>query len=303
VLTALAGSANLETNGVWVWMSAFAERLRVAGLSVEVTTNSALGGEADRTELTSLGLLHVNDAGSTELAAYSGAYVAVELPFLFDDTDHFTRFIDAPEFRAWLDADLKAPQLVFADAALLGGMSGLFTANAPVRQISDLAHMRLRAMGRRDLLVIDALGASGVQVAWEEVPQALQTGIAQGYFNPPLAPVMFGHGSQINYFADLGLSASHRPITLSRRWLEGLSPHMRDAVDDAIAAGRAANHAWAHEGRSRDAEALAAIGVEIFVPPEPVRRVFVERAVGAYPSMGAPDVIARAVALAARTRR
>jgi len=55
VLTALAGSANLETNGVWVWMSAFAERLRVAGLSVEVTTNSALGGEADRTELTSLG--------------------------------------------------------------------------------------------------------------------------------------------------------------------------------------------------------------------------------------------------------
>ena len=69
-------------------------------------------------------------------------------------------------------------------------MSGLFTARTPIHEIADVERLRLRAMGRLDLLMIEALGASGVQVAWEEVPQALQTGIAQGYFNPPLAPVL-----------------------------------------------------------------------------------------------------------------
>ena len=69
-----------------------------------------------------------------------------------------------------------------------------------------------RAMDRRDLVLIETFGASGVQVAWEETPQALQTGIASGYFNPPLAPVLFGHGAYLKYFTDLRVAPAHRLI-------------------------------------------------------------------------------------------
>ncbi|MEA1942519.1 MAG: TRAP transporter substrate-binding protein DctP [Pseudomonadota bacterium] len=302
VLAALAGAANSPVNGVWIWMDAFARTLREGGMSVEVSANSALGSEPDRTEMTGLGLLHANDAGITEVMAYSDAYRAPGLPFLLDDIDHFERFIAAPEFRAWLASELDPAGLVFADAALLGGMSGLFTARTPIRQIADVERLRLRAMGRLDLLMIEALGASGVQVAWEEVPQALQTGIAQGYFNPPLAPVLFGHGSQIGYFLDLNMSAAHRAILLSARWLDSLTPQRRALVDRAVAAGHRANRDWARNGREREMAALAGIDIEVIQPDPALRRTFAERVRGAYRHMAPPSAVDRFLAMARESR-
>mgnify|MGYP003115147580 FL=1 len=302
VLAALAGAANSPVNGVWIWMDAFARTLNAAGMSVELSANSALGSEPDRTEMTGLGLLHANDAGITELVAYSDAYRAPGLPFLLDDIGHFERFIAAPAFRTWLARELDPAGLVFADAALLGGMSGLFTARTPIHEIADVERLRLRAMGRLDLLMIEALGASGVQVAWEEVPQALQTGIAQGYFNPPLAPVLFGHGSQIGYFLDLNMSAAHRAVVLSARWLETLTPERRGAVDRAVAAGHRANRDWALNGREREMAALAEIDIEVIEPDAALRRIFAERVRAAYPRMAPPEAVERFVALARETR-
>jgi TRAP-type C4-dicarboxylate transport system substrate-binding protein len=302
VLTALAGAANSPVNGVWIWMDAFARALREGGMSVEVSANSALGSEPDRTEMTGLGLLHANDAGITEVMAYSDAYRAPGLPFLLDDIDHFERFIAAPEFRAWLASELDPAGLVFADAALLGGMSGLFTARTPIREIADVERLRLRAMGRLDLLMIEALGASGVQVAWEEVPQALQTGIAQGYFNPPLAPVLFGHGSQIGYFLDLNMSAAHRAVLLSARWLDSLTPQRRALVDRAVAAGHRANRDWARDGRERELAALAGIDIEVIQPDPALRRTFAERVRAAYRHMAPPPAVERFLAMAQESR-
>lgn len=302
VLAALAGAAQSHVNGVWIWMEAFANTLRDAGLTVDILPNAALGSEPDRTELTALGLLQINDAGVTELAAYSQIYRAVTLPFLFDSMVHFDRFLSAPEFRAELDEELARVGLIFADVALLGGMSGLFTARTRVSDLSDLQTLRLRAMGRTDLLLIEALGASGVQVAWEEVPQALQTGIAQGYFNPPLAPVMFGHGSQIGHFTDLRIGAAHRAIVLSKRWFDTLTSETRAAVEAAIRAGRSANRSWAQIGLSREREALEGIGVETTVPLAADRDEFVERARLAYPRMAPPRAVEHILAIADETR-
>lgn len=303
VLVALAGAGNSPVNGVWIWMEAFARTLRGAGLNVEISANSALGNELDRTELTGLGLLHVNDSSAAELIAFSSAYRALSLPFLLDDIAHFERFIAMPDFHGWLSAELAPAGLVFCDAALLGGMSGLFTARMPVTRVDDLRRLRLRAMGRMDLLTIEALGASGVQVAWEEVPQALQTGIAEGYINPPLAPVLFGHGSQINHFLDLNMTVAHRPVVLSARWLEALSSEQRVAVNSAVTAGRRANRDWARDGRDREMTALAEIGVTVTAPDPALRAAFAARARAAYPSMAPAATAERLMGLAGEARR
>ena len=302
VLVSLAGAARSEVNGVWIWVQAFAEVLRNGGVSVEVSPNSALGNELDRTELTGLGLLHVNDSGSTELSEFSDAYRASGLPFVFDSMAHFDRFLQAPAFLDRLGEELAPAGLVFADAALLGGMSGLFTARTPVASVADVENLRLRAMGRLDLMMIEAIGASGVQVAWEEVPQALQTGIAEGYFNPPLAPVMFGHGSQIGHFSELRLGAAHRAIVLSQAWLDSLDSERRRLVDNAVRAGHAANRAWAVAGQERERAALLGIGVEIYTPTQEDRQVFVDRVRAAYPDMASPEAVAFVSAIAEQTR-
>jgi TRAP-type C4-dicarboxylate transport system substrate-binding protein len=298
VRIAVAGSDNRQYNGVAIWVAAFAEVLKQRGMSPAVSYNSALGGEADRTELLSLDLLQVNDAGFTEIEAYAPLYRAVMLPFLVKDIAQFDRMLADTAFRRDIDQQLAAIGLRFADAALLGGMSGLFTAKRPVRTVADLRGMRVRAMGNLDLRTIEALGASSVQVAWEEVPQALQTGVAQGYFNPPLAPVLFGHGSQIDYYTELNTTASHRPILLSARWLDGLTPEQRHTVDAAVNAGHEANRRWARDGYSREMEALAGIGIEVIRPSAEARDEFAARVRAAYPRMTSAPIYQRALALA-----
>jgi TRAP-type C4-dicarboxylate transport system substrate-binding protein len=302
VLAALAGAKNAELNGIWIWLSTFADTLQAGGMRVEVTANSALGGESERTELSALGLLHVNDANIQEVSAFSPAYVALELPFLIDSFDHFERFVSAPDFRRDVNRDLRRSGMVFVDAALLGGASGLFTVGRAVRAPSDLHGMRLRGSDARSLVVIEAFGASSVQVAWEEVPQALQTGIASGYLNPPIAALLFGHGSQLDYFVDLRTTISHRAMIMSRRWLEGLGADQRALVEHGIQAARIANRAWAEERRRRELSALADVGIEVISLSDEARRAFVERGLQSYARMAAPDEISSAIAAAQRSR-
>ncbi|UPT65128.1 MAG: TRAP transporter substrate-binding protein DctP [Hyphomonadaceae bacterium JAD_PAG50586_4] len=303
ILAALAGAKNAELNGIWIWLSTFAATLQAGGMSVEVSANSALGGRSERTELSALGLLHVNDANIQEVSAFSSTYVALELPFLIDSFDHFQRFVDAPDFRSAVNRELSRSGMVFADAALLGGASGLFTVGRAVRTPDDLRGMRLRGSDARSLVLIEAFGASSVQVAWEEVPQALQTGIASGYLNPPIAALLFGHGSQLDYFVDLRTSIAHRAIVMSRRWLDRLNADQLALVERGTQAARIANRAWAEERRRRELSALTEVGIEVISLSAEARRAFVARGLGSYQRMAASDVILGAVAAAQRTRQ
>ncbi|MEM5516375.1 TRAP transporter substrate-binding protein DctP [Henriciella sp. AS95] len=296
----LAGGANPDANGVWIWMEACLNLLRQDGMDFLLSSNAALGREEDRSELVGLGLLHLNDAGISEVTAFSDIYLTAQLPFLFDDLAHFDRLISDPEFLHDVNEELGRAGLVLIDATFLGGMSGIFTTRQPVHSLEDMRRLRLRAMDRRDLVLIRAFGAEGVQVAWEETAQALQTGIADGYLNPPLAPVLFGHGTYLRYFTDLRIAPAHRLIVASARWLERLTSDERALLEKAFRAGHRANRVWTVERQANDLESLAAMGIEAIVPGAEDREQFKTRARAAYPEYAPAGLIKKAEALAGK---
>ena len=168
----------------------------------------------------------------------------------------------------------------------------------PVETVEDMQGLRLRAMDRRDLVLIEAFGAAGVQVAWEETPQALQTGIASGYLNPPLAPVLFGHGAYLRYFTDLRIAPAHRLIMASRDWLESLDGAGRAAAETAFAAGRKANRDWSKARFESDIASLRAYGIEIISLENQAREAFKAKARTAYGAYAKPEIIEKALAFA-----
>ena len=300
VRVALAGSPNEDWNGVWIWMRAFIEAMEAKGSPTSLSTNASLGREEDRTELTGLGLLQLNDASVSEATALSEMYVVAQLPFLFHDLTHFDLLLADAAFLAEVNEKLARAGLVLIDAAFLGGMSGLFTTQRPVRQIEDMKGLRLRAMDRRDLVLIEAFGASGVQVAWEETPQALQTGIAAGYFNPPLAPVLFGHGAYLKYFTDLKMAPAHRLIVASSKWMNALDVSMRKAVETAFAAGKLANRQWSEQRLQSDLQLLKDSGIETVEVSEEARNKFREVARMSYGAYARGSVIDHVLQIAGR---
>lgn len=269
-------------------------------MATSLSTNAALGREEDRTELTGLGLLNLNDAGISEATALSDTYVVAQLPFLFRDLAHFEQLLEDQSFLSEVNDKLARAGLVLIDAAFLGGMSGLFTTQRPVRTIEDMKGLRLRAMDRRDLVLIETFGASGVQVAWEETPQALQTGIASGYLNPPLAPVLFGHGAYLNYFTDLRIAPAHRLIVASSKWINSLGASERETVEAAFAAGRAANRKWSQERLQSDLQLLKDSGIETVEVSQEARDTFRDVARTAYGAYAPESVIDHVLQIAGR---
>ena len=139
----LAAAPNPDSNGVWIWLRACLESLRQAGVTMNLSANGALGREEDRTEMTGLGLIQINDSSISEATALSDLYVAAQLPFLFEDLEAFDRLFSNAAFMSTVNADLRRAGVRLIDAAFLGGMSGIFTSRQPVRTLSDMKGLRL----------------------------------------------------------------------------------------------------------------------------------------------------------------
>jgi len=259
-----------ERNGVYVWTRTLADSLEQAGARVRIYPNSALGGEKERMDQVAIGLLEVNDTGGDELSRLSPLFHA-QRPFAIESYGHLDRLIEDTDFIAAVNEELADDDLILLDFAYTGEMVGLFTRGKPVRRIEDLRSLRLRILSVADLKLLEAWQVRGVRVAWEEVSQALQTGMVDAYLNPPIVAVMFGHGNVLDYFTDLRMGPSARVIVTSRRWYEGLSPGMRAAFESGVRAARAANRAWTATAMTRERALLEKAGIE-WIEMDPVDR-------------------------------
>ena len=110
------------------------------------------------------------------------------------------------------------------------------------------------------------LGVQGIIVPWSEVSMALQTGMVDGYMNPPLVPLTFGHVNQLKYFTDIRQQLTVRVALISDKWYKSLKSDARKTVDEAIATGRSANLEFGRTVFDRNMERLKEAGVTIVKP-------------------------------------
>jgi TRAP-type C4-dicarboxylate transport system substrate-binding protein len=141
----------------------------------------------------------------------------------------------------------------------------------------------MRALDESQIELYKAWGASGTIVSWAEVPNALQTGVADGYMNPAFVPLLFGHTDFLKFYTDAAVSPSLRITIVSEDWYQGLSEEDRAKVDAAAAAATAANREWL---KTQDAVLgkLEAAGVAIERLDQAARDGFREASAPAYNS-------------------
>lgn len=289
----LSSAADVERSGTYNWALAFAGSLRRQGMEAVIYPGSSLGNELVRSEQVILGLLEVNVTGGQDLVDASDLYASTELPFIFRSVQEVAALIETTDFLARVNADTGPRGLLLVDQAYIGGLTGLFTAREPIRNIEDMPNFRLRAMTAQQLEFFSAWGAAGTQVAWEEVPQALQTGIADGYLNAPMVPVLFGHGGQLDYFTDISMQPSMRSVVMSARWYAGLSQADQRIVNRAVTDARSRLQLWVREAIEKEFRMLAEIGIERIGLSAEQREAFRQRLLPLYSRMASPTAIQR----------
>ena len=153
------------------------------GATAEIFGASQLGGDADRVALVASGDIDMDIQGASALSTLYEPIGTLDGAFVFDDSDHLHRFFTSEASQPLKDAYLAATGVRILGAWSAGARQ--FTANVPIRKPDDLQGLRMRFPPSPQFLMnAKAMGASAVEVAFEELYLALQQGTVDGQENP-----------------------------------------------------------------------------------------------------------------------
>ncbi|MEN8658755.1 MAG: TRAP transporter substrate-binding protein [Marivita sp.] len=244
---AMNGAEDLETNSEYAFVVGFRDALAGSGFEVEVFPSDSLGGEKERLGQTGQGLVQINLAAATAPASISPLLRGLIMPFMFQSAAELDAVTAKTDLLDQINAPLIENGLRVAAFTQRGLDAGIFNSKKPVATLDDLADLRMRALDKGQVAFFQVLGVQSTVVAWGEVANALQTGIVDGYVNPPNSALRTGHTQYLKHYTPAALAPSVRAVVVSEDWWSGLSDADRATIQAAIDAGTAANRAWVQD--------------------------------------------------------
>jgi tripartite ATP-independent transporter DctP family solute receptor len=167
-------------------------------LSVQVYPSMQLGGEKESLEQTQVGALAMTRVSVGVMGPIVSDLNVFNLPFVFRDTGHMHKVIDGAigeKLLKKIDDDPNAGLigLAWMDA----GARNLYNSKRPVAKLEDLQGLKIRTMGNPMFVdMANAMGANGVAMGYDQLINALQTGVVDGAENNYPS---YGTGQHYNY--------------------------------------------------------------------------------------------------------
>ena len=216
------------------WFADRVEELTDGRVQVNVFVNSALGSQADMIEGLALGTVHIAKSMTTGLAVYVPEIQIFDLPFMFQDVDHFFRVIDGEIGEHFANEVLGQEDMV-GIAYFYAGARSIYT-NTPVNTLEDLNGMLLRVpMSPIFMGLADSFGAAGTPMAVGEIFTALQTGVVDGAENAAIFYYQQRHHEAAPYFTVTEHIITPDIVVMSRSFLDSLPEDIREAILQAAA--------------------------------------------------------------------
>jgi tripartite ATP-independent transporter DctP family solute receptor len=145
--------------------------------------NSELGLEKDYFAYMSQGIsVDYGVVSPAHMSTFAKAAPLLDMPFLFRDLDHWNKVLDTDAFQPIVDDVGKKADVMIIGYA--GGGTRNLIANKPIRNMAELRGFTLRVMGAPiQTHMFNAIGAKPSVIAYNEVYNAIQSGVIQGAEN------------------------------------------------------------------------------------------------------------------------
>ncbi|WP_162409271.1 TRAP transporter substrate-binding protein [Acuticoccus sediminis] len=157
------------------------EQLTNGSVKIDVNHARALGDAVESVESLRDGTLGFVTVSASNLSQIDRRMDMFSLPFLFKSADHYWTYLTsdrAAEFVKPLE-DRGIHVLAFIDSGARN-----FFADKPIRTPADLAGQKIRVMASPvQIKMVEAMGGTGVPIAWGDLYNALQTGVVDGAEN------------------------------------------------------------------------------------------------------------------------
>ena len=162
----------------------FSEQVAIltnGAIKVENYHNAQLGDAVANVQSLRNGTIGFTVVSASNLNQVVPAMDMLSLPFIFKNEAHFWWYLAQPEAENFVKAleEKGVKKIAYIDS----GSRNLFTQKA-VRSPADMKGQKIRVMASPVMVkTMEALGATGVPVAWAELYTALQTGVVDGAEN------------------------------------------------------------------------------------------------------------------------
>ena len=247
------------------------ERLTDGSVKIDVNHARALGDAVESVESLRDGTLAFVTVSASNLSQIDRRMDMFSLPFLFKNADHYWTYLTsekADEFVAPLQ-DRGIRVLAFIDS----GARNFFAGKA-IRTPEDLAGQKIRVMASPvQIKMVEAMGGTGVPIAWGDLYNALQTGVVDGAENnhPSVFQMKFYEVS--DYYTLDEHARIPDMLLMSQDVYDSLSEEEQAAIDKAADEAEAyMRGAWA-ASEQMSLEQLRPLFTEII---EPEKQPFID---------------------------
>src|SRR5436189_3297822 len=154
-------------------------------ISIQMYPSMQLGGEKEMIEQAQVGALAIARISVGPMGPLVPELNVFNLPFMFRDDAHMEKVIDGP-----IGDELLKKLSEHPTAGLIGlcwmnaGTRHVYNSKHPVRSKDDLKGLKIRMMGNPVFVdTMNALGGNGVAMGFDQLVNAMQTGVVDGAEN------------------------------------------------------------------------------------------------------------------------
>jgi tripartite ATP-independent transporter DctP family solute receptor len=153
-------------------------------ISIQMFPSMQLGGEKEMIEQAQVGALQIARISVGPMGPIVDELNVFNMPFVFRDEAHMRKVIDGPIGAEMLDKLTNSPQARLVALGWMDAGTRNVYSDKAVTKPADLKGMKIRMMGNPIFVeTMNAMGGNGIAMGFNELHQALQSGVVDGAEN------------------------------------------------------------------------------------------------------------------------
>lgn len=253
------------------YMAKEVNKLTDGEVRIRIYPDAQLGTQRESMELMQNGALDMVKSNAAELEAFSPAYSAFNLPYLFRDKEHHYQVTDGEIGREILDSSVDSG---FIGVTYYDAGARSFYTSKPINTPDDLKGLKIRVQPSPSAIaMVKALGGNPTPLAYGELYTALQQGVVDAAENNIPSFSLSRHSEVSKFFSLDEHTMVPDVLVISTNSYNKLNPEQQKALmKAALESSELMKKLWS-ESEAKERERAEKMGVT-FV--EPNKATFVQ---------------------------
>lgn len=247
-------------------------------IRIQVFGSAQLGSDRVTTEAAQAGALDMSSCSSPNMASFSKAYMALDLPYITSPKhqENLYKALDEGELGKELEKvsnEIGLTTIMFSQY----GYRNFVSTKKPLKTVADLSGLKVRTTDSPvEVEVAKALGMNPAPVAWGEVYTALQQGTVDAEGNTFSLLNDAKHTEVLKYAMDSNHNYSMHILLMNKKKFDSLTPEHQAIIREAAREALVWQRGITDELEKKAWDAFKEKGIEVTILSDEERAKLVE---------------------------